>query len=179
MESRQVPSQHPLALPTNTGPSDAPTPDADPIEPSLITGKINFLGPQYTAKLATHYLCPARNKSATPRSLIFTCSMSGYGDQPYSPEYNASKWGVRGLLRSLRCTNPKHGIRTNGIAPTFVKTGILETGWMDLLLKGGMLFAEKEDVGRAVMCIAADGEMNGESFSSYGLPLRCWDGFRC
>lgn len=126
---------------------------------------------QYTAKLATHYLCPARNKSPTPRALIFTCSMAGYADQPYSPEYNASKWGVRGLLRSLRCTNPTHGIRTNGIAPTFVKTGILVPDWMAFLEGKGVKFADKEDVGRAVMRIAADGEMNGAGLPSSQLPI--------
>ena len=74
-----------------------------------------MIGVIYTVKLAIHYL--ARNGEGNDRVLIMTASIAGYLDQPGSPQYCASKWGVRGLMRSLRRTMPMMGMRVNIIAP--------------------------------------------------------------
>lgn len=69
----------------------------------------------YTVKLAVHYL--SRNPEGSDKCLIMTASLAGYLDQPGSPQYNSSKWGVRGVMRSLRRTMPGMGMRVNIIAP--------------------------------------------------------------
>ncbi|KAK4508729.1 hypothetical protein PRZ48_002468 [Zasmidium cellare] len=93
------------------------TPSNDPTEPNLRILRINLIGVAYTARLANFYF------SRTPKSdhsLIITASLSSYIDHPFSPEYNASKWGVRGLMRSLRSTTGVSGMRVGVVAPWYV-----------------------------------------------------------
>ena len=49
-----------------------------------------------------------------------TASLGGYLDMPGAPQYNSSKWAVRGLMHSLRRTMPDMGMRVNILAPWFV-----------------------------------------------------------
>jgi NAD(P)-dependent dehydrogenase (short-subunit alcohol dehydrogenase family) len=90
----------------------------DPVQPKLKVLNVNLIGMFYTAKLAMHYLPkqPAVG-TARDRCLIMTASMSGYLDHAGEPQYNSSKWGTRGLFRSLRNTLPKQDIRIGIIAP--------------------------------------------------------------
>lgn len=90
----------------------------EPVEPDLRVLDINMTGMMYTAKLALHYF--PRQKEAHDRCLIFSSSLAGYADHPGAPQYCASKWGVRGVMRALRSTMPKIGARVNVIAPWYV-----------------------------------------------------------
>lgn len=90
----------------------------EPVEPDLKVLDINLTGMIYTAKLALHYF--PRQKEADDRCLIFTSSLAGYADHPGAPQYSASKWGIRGVMRALRSTMPKIGARVNVIAPWYV-----------------------------------------------------------
>lgn len=76
---------------------------------------VDLIGATYTAKLALHYL--AKQPEGRDRCLILTSSIAGYLDKPGSPQYNAAKFGVRGLFRSLRTTMPKDNMRVNLLAP--------------------------------------------------------------
>lgn len=92
-------------------------PDGDPIEPDLSILNTNLIGVMYTAKLALYYFPKCPDGENRDRSLILTGSMASFLDQPRSPQYNASKWGLRGLMRSIRRTGPKENVRVNLIAP--------------------------------------------------------------
>lgn len=115
----------------------------------------------YTTKLAIHHLNRNPGGPDHDRCLIMTASIAGYLDQPGSPQYCASKWGVRGIMRSLRRTMPMMSMRVNIIAPWFVKTAIISDEVIDRLESHGIEFAEKEDAARAVLHIASDKSMNG------------------
>ena len=89
----------------------------EPKEPNLYVLKTNLIGAAYTATLANFYLPRQPQGEDRGRCIIFTASLAGYMDQAGSPQYNASKWGVRGLLRSIRTSGPAQGVRVNLIAP--------------------------------------------------------------
>lgn len=99
---------------------DKVTEDGDPEEPDLTVVKTNLIGVMYTAKLANFYFPKQPECEDRDRCLIITASLSGYIDHAGSPQYNSTKWGVRGLMRSLRTTGPATGMRVNLIAPWFV-----------------------------------------------------------
>lgn len=93
------------------------TAEGDPTEPALRILETNLIGVAYTARLASFYFS---KQPTQDHSLIITASLSSYIDHPFSPEYSASKWGARGLMRSLRSTGPAMGMRVNMIAPWYV-----------------------------------------------------------
>lgn len=134
--------------------------DDEPIEPNLSILQINLTGVMYTAKLAMHYL--SRNGEGNDRVLILTASLAGYLDQPGSPQYCASKWGVRGIMRSLRRTMPGMGMRVNLIAPWFIRTRIMSEEVQKRVEERGIVFAEKADAAGAVLHMAANGSINGK-----------------
>lgn len=131
----------------------------EPIEPDLKILKTNLIGVMYTAKLAVHYL--NRNPAGHDRVLIMTASLAGYLDQPGSPQYCASKWGVRGIMRSMRRTMPGMGMRVNIIAPWFVRTPIMSEEVQKRLQERGIVYAEKSDAAAAVLHMASDSSING------------------
>lgn len=91
--------------------------DGDPIKPSLNILQINLVGVIYTAKLAMFYLPKQPEGEGRDRCLLMTASLAAYVDLTVSPQYSASKWGVRGLMHSLRRCGPSKGIRVNVVAP--------------------------------------------------------------
>lgn len=66
-------------------------------------------------------------------------------------------------MRSLRQTCPKYEMRVNIIAPWFIKTQIISPQVAALLMSKGIVFAEKEDAGKAVLHLASDRNLNGKS----------------
>lgn len=87
------------------------------MKPDLRIIEVNLLGSAYTSKLALHYFRRQPFDEARDRCLILKASIAAYADQPGSPQYNASKWGSRGLMRSFRRVLWKEGIRVNLVAP--------------------------------------------------------------
>lgn len=74
----------------------------DPIEPKLSIMNVDLLGAPYTNKLALHYL---RFQPGAPRAQpdpgvesCWICEKQG------SPQYNAAKYGVRGLSFFALCS---------------------------------------------------------------------------
>jgi NAD(P)-dependent dehydrogenase (short-subunit alcohol dehydrogenase family) len=95
-----------------------------------------------------------------------------YLDAPGSLLYSCSKFGVRGLMRSLRLTSQQHGVRVNLIAPgrtmlttaltsRYIKTNIGTKAILDFHAKRGTEYASHEDAQKAVLRIAADSTVNG------------------
>lgn len=93
-------------------------PDQDPQEPALSTIDVNLKGLLYTTKLATHYFRRFQNRDGdSDRCLILKGSMAGFIDWPKALQYPASKAAVRTLMKCLRRTVWKDGIRVNVVAP--------------------------------------------------------------
>lgn len=96
---------------------DQPGLNDEPLEPDLLELRVNLVGAIYTWKLALHYF--SRQPPGGDYSAIFTSSLAAYADQPMAAQYSASKWGVRGLMRSLRASDVREkGIRVNVVAPS-------------------------------------------------------------
>src|SRR6187402_2603874 len=92
----------------------------EPEEPSLNILNVNMVGVLYTVKLALFYFrkqSAASENRQLDQNLIFTGSMAGYIDVPGAPQYTASKYALRGLLKSLRRSELQYNIRVNYIAP--------------------------------------------------------------
>ena len=87
------------------------------MKPDLTTLNINLLGVVYTSKLAMHYFHRQESSGSRDRCLILQGSLAGYIDLPGSVQYNASKFGVRGILCSLRRIMAMQGMRVNYIGP--------------------------------------------------------------
>lgn len=73
---------------------------------------MNLIGVSYTTKLARHYF--NKGDQSRDKVLILKASLAGYLDLPQAAQYNASKFGVRGLFCNLR-KDPLS--RVNLIAP--------------------------------------------------------------
>ncbi|CAH0057282.1 unnamed protein product [Clonostachys solani] len=139
-------------------------PSQPPIKPDLRTLEVNLLGTAYTIKLAIHYFRRQSLDRTRDRCLILKSSLSGYVDQPGAPQYNASKWGVRGFLRSYRRDLHNENIRVNLVAPWYVRTPILSDATVEFLQSKGVNFATMDDAASTMLRIAAMKEVNGRSF---------------
>lgn len=78
---------------------------------------VNLVGVLYTLKLARHYFLRNPEGPDRDRCLVLFSSAAGYLDLPGGPMYQASKYAVRGIMRSVRRTTKADGIRANVLAP--------------------------------------------------------------
>lgn len=95
----------------------------EPAEPRLNILNVNLTGVLYTTKLALFYFRKqhAANKGEPlDQNLILQGSLAGYLDLPGAPQYSASKYGLRGIMKDLRRTEHAHNIRVNYIGPWYV-----------------------------------------------------------
>ncbi|KIX99561.1 uncharacterized protein Z520_05137 [Fonsecaea multimorphosa CBS 102226] len=137
----------------------------EPEQPKLNVLDVNLVGALYTIKLALFYF--RKQSSSGPvqdQNLIFTGSTAGYMDFPGAPQYTSSKYGLRGIMKSLRWTEIEFGTRTNYIAPWFVRTSITSETAKQFLDALGTEFADVDDAGRCVMRIVSDPNVNGRAF---------------
>jgi len=137
----------------------------DPMEPNLLTAKVNMIGVMYTISLGLHYLARQPQGDDRDRLLLITASMSGYGDHPGAIQYSGSKYATRGIMKALRGYVPQHGARINIIAPWFIRTGIIDEKYDEILTKNNTPFAEIDDAAAAVLHIASDRTMNGRALA--------------
>ena len=141
------------------------SPADDPPKPSTLAFDVNLTGVYYTALLAVHYFNKkrVRDESFKPQ-LCFISSLAGYGDMPFSADYGATKWGVRGMWRSLRGVrgvNSLGGIQANLIAPTFLRTAMIAS-FVEQLEQAGTKVGEVGDAVEGVLRAVADDEVDGE-----------------
>jgi NAD(P)-dependent dehydrogenase (short-subunit alcohol dehydrogenase family) len=92
-------------------------PSTEPEKPDLRIINTNLIGVAYTLKLGLHYLRAQPEGEGRDRCFIFKGSIAGILDQPGSFQYSTSKWGLRGLMNSLRRTSWMEGIRVNYVGP--------------------------------------------------------------
>ncbi len=138
--------------------------DRDPPEPSVEVIDVNLTGVFYTTRLALHYF---QHKGSSvgelegKKSIILISSLAGYIELPWLGDYQASKFGVRGLFKALRNNVGQMGVRMNLIAPWFVQTPMIKDIGPALVERGWRL-AELETVVEAVMRCATDDNITGE-----------------
>ena len=92
-----------------------------PQEPDLKVVDVNLKGVLYTSKLASHYFISQNGETETQQQedtcLILIGSGAAFLDCPRSIQYQATKYGMRGIMHSLRRTAYHYGSRVNVIAP--------------------------------------------------------------
>ena len=92
-----------------------------PKEPNLKVVDVNLKGVLYTAKLASHYFISQNGETETDQQddtcLVLIGSGAAILDCPRSPQYQATKYGMRGIMHSLRRTAHHYGSRVNVLAP--------------------------------------------------------------
>jgi 5'-hydroxyaverantin dehydrogenase len=149
--------------------------EKDPAQPSIKSLDINLTGIYYSTYLALNYFrLKPRNQPQTngdseslpSKSLIFVSSMAGYIDYPGHSLYNAGKFGVRSLFRSIRSKAKETGVRCNLLAPWYIKTPMTARLSEALQAQGikdgsGVTFGRIEDVVEAAGRCAADESVDG------------------
>uniref|UniRef100_A0A6B2LBN1 Uncharacterized protein n=1 Tax=Arcella intermedia TaxID=1963864 RepID=A0A6B2LBN1_9EUKA len=108
-----------------------------------------------------------RHPSRVPRNIIITAGSSGLIpiDSELAPAFVASKFGLVGLVRSLKFLGPKFGIRVNCICPVIVDTPMntidSETkGFLTDEGRGGI--ADPKECAKAMIKILDDPSIYGE-----------------
>ncbi|KAL5456415.1 hypothetical protein PMIN06_003920 [Paraphaeosphaeria minitans] len=141
-------------------------PDTEPAEPDLRTIDVNIRGALYTAKLALHYAIKLNGTIPSPAQvdscLILIGSGAAFLDCPRGPQYQCSKWGMRGVMHALRRTAGFYGGRVNVLSPWYVRTNILTQETFDAVEGVGVQMATAEDAGRALLRLLSDREINGK-----------------
>ncbi|KAF2011940.1 NAD(P)-binding protein [Aaosphaeria arxii CBS 175.79] len=151
----------------------------DPEPPSTATLDVNLTGSFYSAHLALHYFKKttpeaAPEGDATPQSkqIIFISSLAGYLPARDALDYQASKFGVRGLWKSVRHSHDivsEHTpFRTNLIAPTFINSPLIERIVPGLKAKGQGV-GEVDDVVGGILRVACDEAIYGRAVA---IPVR-------
>ncbi|KAJ5494438.1 Short-chain dehydrogenase/reductase SDR [Penicillium fimorum] len=138
-------------------------PNGAPTKPNLNIVRVNMDGTFYTWKLAVHYF---RKQADTPdrdRCFIMTGSMVAYIDSPGNWEYTATKYGLRGFMKTVRRNSWEQGIRINYVAPCWIKSAIRTKEYEAWLIERGVEFGEQADCAGAMMRIACDKSINGRS----------------
>ena len=152
-----------------------PSLENDPSPPQTKCLDINLMGVYYSAYLALNYFrLPPHSSQPTDtlsapasKSLIFINSLAGYLDFSNHTTYAMSKFGARGIFRSIRSETKKAGVRCNLIAPWLVRTPLTAPLEHKLPREGhGMSWARVEDVVACTGRAAVDEELDGECFPS-------------
>ena len=151
-------------------PNDEPASlDKDPPEPTFDAINVNLTGLFYTTKLASYYFQLKGSDEKRPhggKSIILISSLAAYIELPWSADYQASKYGVRGLFKALRNNVPAMGIRMNLIAPWFVQTRMTKDIG-PILEEKGFPLATMETATEAVLRCATDDSISGKSSLSH------------
>ncbi|KAI4956525.1 hypothetical protein J4E91_000737 [Alternaria rosae] len=149
-------------------PATLPNPgDVSPPPPSFACVSVNLQAVYNTCYLALHYFrLPRAAATAFNPNIVLIASLAAYIGYPYSTTYSMSKFGVRGLLYSLRERAMHSSIRINLVAPWYVDTGIAKQA--DFVEDNGAVlnivgFVSMDRVVDAVMRLASVQELCGRS----------------
>jgi NAD(P)-dependent dehydrogenase (short-subunit alcohol dehydrogenase family) len=139
----------------------------EPTKPNLKILDINLNSVMYTAKLAFHYFIKQNGTTPSPSQqdtcLVLIGSGAAFLDVPRTPQYCATKWGLRGVMHALRRTAFYYGSRVNMISPWYVRTNILPEETVEKTQEVGIEFATLEDAGQCLLRILSDESINGRS----------------
>lgn len=138
-------------------------PNGEPTKPNLNIVRVNLDGTLYTWKLAVHYFRKQPDTEDRDRCFIITGSMVAWIDSPGNWEYTATKYGLRGFMRTARRSSFEQGIRINYVAPCWIKSAIRTAEYEKWLIDRGVEFGEQKDCAGCFLRIATDRSINGES----------------
>lgn len=82
-------------------------------------------------------------------------------------EYTATKYGLRGFMRTVRRSSWEQGIRINYVAPCWIKSAIRTAEYEKWLVDHGIEFGYQEDCARCMMRIACDKSINGTCSATF------------
>lgn len=102
-----------------------PTLEGDPgPEPTHKAIDVNLHGVYLSTWLSLHYfrLPSATAEGRLKKSLVMVSSLGAYIDFSYNSGYGTSKFGVRGLYRSIRGPAHELNVRVNCLAPGYILT---------------------------------------------------------
>lgn len=143
----------------------------DPAALDVSNIDVNLKGTFYSSYLALHYLSKGTQGSGkkSDKSLILCGSLTGYLDGTPFSSYVATKFGIRGLFRTIRGPAfAELGVRCNLLAPWGIMTPMLEPLFAPMKEAGisegkGMSFAKLEQVVEAVFQMSTDQSMVGRA----------------
>jgi len=101
--------------------------------------KVNLLGQMYVAKYATAIM--VRQKSG---HLIHTSSLAGLVTVPQWAAYCATKWGITGLVDTIRMEVDDYGVKVTSLHPGLVDTGFFGKGKAEVDLSGQQALSSEE-----------------------------------
>lgn len=136
-------------------------PAGPPKKPALNIIDTNITGTLYTFKLAVHFFRKQPASDQTDRCFIMTGSMVTYIDSAGNWEYTVSKYGLRGLMKTVRRSSHQQGIRINYVAPCWISSAIRTREYEQGLVDQGVQFGESEDVASCMARIITDTSING------------------
>ncbi|KAF2649792.1 NAD(P)-binding protein [Lophiostoma macrostomum CBS 122681] len=139
------------------------SPNGPPTKPDLRIVDVNMRGSFYTWKLAVHFFRQQADTEERDRCFVITGSMVSMIDSPGNWEYTATKYGLRGFMRTARRSSWEQGIRINYVAPCWIKSAIRTAEYEKWLIENGIEFGEQEDVARCMKRIASDRTINGRT----------------
>lgn len=147
--------------------------------PKSLSINVSILGSLYTVSAAMKYGMGLHlpNAERGDKSITLLSSLAGYTGMSRRSDYTASKWGVRGLFRSLidDAQSTTCPVRVNLIAPYFVMTPLLMHR-VPLLQSLGIKFATVEDVQEAVVRFMSDKSVHGRAVGIWqGGPVDLGD----
>ena len=112
---------------------------------------VNLTGPFLGIRAATDVMIAANGGS-----IINTSSIEGLRGTPWAHGYVASKWGLRGLTKSVAMELAPHGIRVNSLHPGLIRTPITEGIPDDLIPIPLGRPGQPKDVASFVLFLASD-----------------------
>jgi 3alpha(or 20beta)-hydroxysteroid dehydrogenase len=112
---------------------------------------VNLTGPFLGMRAAADALIAAGGGS-----IINTSSIEGLRGTPWAHGYVASKWGLRGLTKSVAMELAPHGIRVNSLHPGLIRTPITEGIPDDMIPIPLGRVGQPEDVASFVVFLASD-----------------------
>ncbi|MCH7585423.1 MAG: SDR family oxidoreductase [Acidobacteria bacterium] len=107
--------------------------------------------------LGMHYVVPSLRKAGGGGAIINISSTAGLMGYASLAAYSASKWGVRGMTKSVALELGKDGIRVMSIHPGPIRTPMTE-GFGDEIAAGQPIprFGASDEVTKMMMFMAAD-----------------------
>lgn len=112
---------------------------------------VNLTGPFLGMRAAADAMIAAGGGS-----IINTSSIEGLRGTPWAHGYVASKWGLRGLTKSVAMELAPHGIRVNSLHPGLIRTPITEGIPDDMVPIPLGRAGQPEDVASFVVFLASD-----------------------
>jgi 3alpha(or 20beta)-hydroxysteroid dehydrogenase len=126
--------------------------DSYPVELWDASLAVNLTGPFLGTAAATRAL-----KEGAPSSVINISSGSAFQGMAQLHGYTASKWGLRGLTKSVALELAADGVRVNSIHPGFVATDMIAGLELTESQKGPMgRIATPQEVSNLVVFLASD-----------------------